>query len=245
MDTTTNIPSGSAIRPFAEQTTLERVLRAHLWQPKNVLQRATESLPKHAKLKEYKEAGEFQERIRNAEDEIEQWEYLLELYEQERQSPNDPSSATAASDREPRYSKMELDQAVTACCTCGGGGPGERHTCPACEVYHTLVAISNDQAHRPGVGTAEAQPGSGAAPCSAIPSIQSAVLNIGTAMSDCESAREAWIEANWNDATMWISNAIEQLQSARSKIYRHQEVESPNDRTERRGTVASEPPKTL
>ena len=61
---------------------------------------------------------------------------------------------------------------------------------------------------------------------SAIPAIQSAVLNIGTAMSDCESARDAWIEANWNDATIWISNAISQLESAKAKIYAHQEAES-------------------
>ena len=41
-------------------------------------------------------------------------------------------------DHEPRYSKIEIIRAVNACCTCGGGGPGEKHTCPACEVYHTL-----------------------------------------------------------------------------------------------------------
>ncbi len=67
------------------------------------------------------------------------------------------------------------------------------------------------------------------APCSAIPAIQSAVLNIGTAMSDCESARDAWIGEKWNDATMWISNAIAQLESARAKICAHQEAESPNN----------------
>jgi len=49
-----------------------------------------------------------------------------------------------------------------------------------------------------------------------IPAIQSAVLNIGTAMHDCESAREAWIKSNWSDATMWISNAIAQLESAKA-----------------------------
>jgi len=38
----------------------------------------------------------------------------------------------------PRYSDMDLTRAVNACCTCGGGGPGEKHTCPACEVYHVL-----------------------------------------------------------------------------------------------------------
>ena len=73
-----------------------------------------------------------------------------------------------------------------------------------------------------------ALPESSEAHCSAIPAIQSAVLNIGTAMSDCESARDAWIEANWNDATMWITNAISQLESAKAKIYAHQEAKSPN-----------------
>lgn len=46
-------------------------------------------------------------------------------------------------DSEPRYSKMELIRAVNACCTCGGGGPGEKHTCPACEVYHALATVPN------------------------------------------------------------------------------------------------------
>ena len=56
---------------------------------------------------------------------------------------------------------------------------------------------------------------------SPIPAIQSAVLNIGTAASDCGSARDAWIEANWGDAVMWINNAISQLESARAKIKSH------------------------
>jgi hypothetical protein len=56
--------------------------------------------------------------------------------------------------------------------------------------------------------------------------IQSAALNIGTAISDCESARNAWLGGNWNDATMWIRNAIAQLESAKAKIYAHQEAES-------------------
>lgn len=64
---------------------------------------------------------------------------------------------------------------------------------------------------------------------SAIPAIQSAVLSIGTAIKDCISAREAWIDKNWNDATMWISNAIAQLEAAKAKIYAHQDAESPND----------------
>lgn len=40
---------------------------------------------------------------------------------------------------EPRFSEMELTQSVNEECTCGGGGPEEKHTCPACKVYHRLM----------------------------------------------------------------------------------------------------------
>ena len=33
-----------------------------------------------------------------------------------------------------------LTEAVNACCTCGGGGPDDKHTCPACQVFHYLVS---------------------------------------------------------------------------------------------------------
>jgi hypothetical protein len=59
-----------------------------------------------------------------------------------------------------------------------------------------------------------------ATPCSPIPAILSAVLNIGTAACFCGSARDALTDANWADAdaVMWINNAISQLESARAKI---------------------------
>ena len=60
-----------------------------------------------------------------------------------------------------------------------------------------------------------------APPFSPIPAIQSAVLNIGTAANDCGSARDAWIDANLDDAVMWINCAIAQLESARAKIQSH------------------------
>lgn len=56
-----------------------------------------------------------------------------------------------------------------------------------------------------------------------IPPIQSAVLNIGTAISDCELACEAWAANAWSEATLWINNAIAQLESAKAKIAKHQE----------------------
>ena len=59
------------------------------------------------------------------------------------------------------------------------------------------------------------------APGSAIPAISSAYLNIGTARSDALMAEDAWEKENWPDALMWINEAINQLQSARSKITEH------------------------
>ena len=76
-------------RPFEEQTALERTLRAHLWQPTDRLKRALESLPGHVRKKEYREAGDCQTAIRNAESEIKKWEHILALYEAERK-PDEP-----------------------------------------------------------------------------------------------------------------------------------------------------------
>lgn len=56
---------------------------------------------------------------------------------------------------------------------------------------------------------------------SAIPAIQSAALNLGTAARDADNALECWDEEKWGDAVMWINNAIAQLESARSKISAH------------------------
>jgi hypothetical protein len=46
----------------------------------------------------------------------------------------------------------------------------------------------------------------------------------GTSIKDCESAIDEWIDKNWNNTTMHISNAIAQLESARAKIYKHQDT---------------------
>lgn len=81
-------PDGSAIRPHEEQTPLERVLRSHLWYPNDILARGAKELPKCVKAKEYRQAADWQELIRKAESDKKDWEYLLELYEQERQSQN-------------------------------------------------------------------------------------------------------------------------------------------------------------
>lgn len=56
---------------------------------------------------------------------------------------------------------------------------------------------------------------------SAIPAIQSAALNLGTAARDADNALECWDEEKWEDSVMWINNAIAQLESAREKIAAH------------------------
>ena len=78
------------IRPFEQQSRLERVLRSFLWHPQDQLKRCQASLPKHVKKKEYKEAGECLDSIRASENQIRQWEYILELYESELLSPDLP-----------------------------------------------------------------------------------------------------------------------------------------------------------
>lgn len=45
-------------------------------------------LPKCVKAKEYRQAADWQQLMRKAESEIKDWTYILELYEQERQSSN-------------------------------------------------------------------------------------------------------------------------------------------------------------
>ncbi len=61
----------------------------------------------------------------------------------------------------------------------------------------------------------------GPSDCSQVPAIESAVLNIGNATSDCRLARDAWNDEDWDDAVMWINCAIAQLESARAKIQSH------------------------
>lgn len=73
---------------------------------------------------------------------------------------------------------------------------------------------------------------------SSIPAIESSVLNIGTAVNDCELAKSKWIDGEWNDCLMWINNAIAQLESARSKIQAHQQEE--NDQAVAEGRAAGD-----
>lgn len=56
-----------------------------------------------------------------------------------------------------------------------------------------------------------------------IPPIQSAYLNISTAISDAESAIDAWENEKWANAVMSIDLALEQLQSARYKIQQYKQ----------------------
>lgn len=70
------------------------MIRSHLWYPNDILARAAKELPRCVKAKEYRQAADWQEAIRKAEHDKKDWEYLLELYEQERKSLNESSSAT-------------------------------------------------------------------------------------------------------------------------------------------------------
>jgi hypothetical protein len=55
----------------------------------------------------------------------------------------------AAATTKAEVSLRELNNAVTNECACGGGGPDDPHTCPACMVYHRLVTLRhNTQSER-------------------------------------------------------------------------------------------------
>lgn len=54
-----------------------------------------------------------------------------------------------------------------------------------------------------------------------IPAIQSAYLNLKTAIADSESAMCEWEVCQWPSAVMWIENAQSQLASAKAKIEAH------------------------
>lgn len=43
------------------------------------------------------------------------------------------------------FTELELSQAVESECTCGGGGPADKHTCPACLVWHRLMTPAMSQ----------------------------------------------------------------------------------------------------
>lgn len=58
-------------------------------------------------------------------------------------------------------------------------------------------------------------------PCSHIPAIESAYLNLGTALNDIEMARVKWEDDDMADAAMWIGNAIAQLESAKAKVEKY------------------------
>lgn len=86
-------------RSHAEQSPLERTLRSHLWQPTDLLARATASLPGHVRKKEYAEAAQCQTSIIKAKMEIEKWENLLALYEAEFQAAHPTTNPDTANEK--------------------------------------------------------------------------------------------------------------------------------------------------
>jgi hypothetical protein len=69
------------MRPFEEQTILEKYIRSALWHPANALKTAEEALPRAVRSKDYILAGEHVKTIRASRREIEKWEEFLALYE--------------------------------------------------------------------------------------------------------------------------------------------------------------------
>lgn len=72
------------VRAYQDQTPLERVIRSHLWQPADLIRRATARLPELVKNKEYRQAADLQEAASEAELVLSDWKYILDLYEAER-----------------------------------------------------------------------------------------------------------------------------------------------------------------
>lgn len=66
------------------------------------------------------------------------------ISEQEAQGSFASPSGYAA-ELKPTISLRELNNAVMNSCSCGGGGPDDKHTCPACMVYHRLVTLRHNK----------------------------------------------------------------------------------------------------
>ncbi len=77
-------------RPFDKQSPLEKLLRVFLYSPVSKLDRLSALLPKHVKKKEYRQAANCLDGIRQAEREVDMFNQLLELYEAERIDPTPP-----------------------------------------------------------------------------------------------------------------------------------------------------------
>jgi len=52
----------------------------------------------------------------------------------------EPTIQVSQSELQPTISLRQLTSAVMSECSCGGGGPDDKHTCQACKVYHRLRA---------------------------------------------------------------------------------------------------------
>ena len=84
------------MRPFEQQSALERTLRAHLWHPVEFLSNYDKKLKSAVKNGRYQEAVDLQTRASRAKLEVCDWENLLELYEAEfattgaKNEPNKP-----------------------------------------------------------------------------------------------------------------------------------------------------------
>lgn len=98
MSETTHAQGGDAsvVRPWVDQSYLERTLRAKLSVARTTITKADESIPKLAKAKSYGDAGRWQERRTVAVNEEKETLRLLDLYQKEFHGASEPSPSDAA-----------------------------------------------------------------------------------------------------------------------------------------------------
>lgn len=71
------------MRPYDDQTPLERTMRAYLHRVREDRNRANREIQGHLKREQYHKAAECVDTIRSSNDAVDIWTELLELYEKE------------------------------------------------------------------------------------------------------------------------------------------------------------------
>lgn len=82
------VSDACSLRPFEEQSDLEKTLRAALYLPTMFLRDVDSRIAKFAKAKNYQAAADLTSQKINAEFEKRKWEDILYLYEKEFHSAN-------------------------------------------------------------------------------------------------------------------------------------------------------------
>lgn len=69
------------MRPFEEQSPLERVIRSHLWGPDEFLKNYDSRLKEALKKKDYQLAWQLEQRHCTSKADSDTWKHILDLYE--------------------------------------------------------------------------------------------------------------------------------------------------------------------